>query len=208
MNTVFQEEQRKSAKGENKMMREGHHHKKVFLIVGYSQYLYQNKAFVPLQISRLLLRFTESISIEFLKKHFIFTVEQKQSSSSAIWPIPPEFQSPLFLTKFNYCKEIRMQVQVIDPSMTLQKKSSSVPFPLYHSLLKTFVHVPFVNLAAVVWSCIPVQTTVQIPPTRVLSPESLLLRHEPGNHCSLISLSFLSAVYSCLWQAFILRGIL
>lgn len=34
VNTVFQEEQRKSAKGENKMMREGHHHKIVFLIVG------------------------------------------------------------------------------------------------------------------------------------------------------------------------------
>ena len=65
-----------------------------------------------------------------------------------------------------------MQVQVIGPCMTLQRKSSPVPFPLYHSLLKTFVHVPFVNLAAVVWSCIPVQTTVQIPPTRVLSPES------------------------------------
>ena len=87
MNTVFQEEQRKSVKGENKMMREVHHHKKVFLIVGYSQYLCQNKAFVPLQISRLLLRFTESISIEFLKKHFIFKLGNQDNLVALLYDL-------------------------------------------------------------------------------------------------------------------------
>lgn len=87
MNTVFQEEQRKSVKGENKMMREGQHHKKVFLIVGYSQYLCQNKAFVPLQITRLLLRFTESISIEFLKKHFIFKLGNQDNLVALLYDL-------------------------------------------------------------------------------------------------------------------------
>ena len=68
------------------MMREGHHHKKVFLIVGYSQYLCQNKAFVPLQISRLL-RFTESISIEFLNKHFIFTLWNKNNLVALLYDL-------------------------------------------------------------------------------------------------------------------------
>lgn len=123
----------------------------------------------------------------------------------------------ILFTKLNHCEEIRMQAQVIRPLVTLQKMSLSVPFTLCyllirmnHSLLKkrSQSHVPFVNLAAVIWSCIPVQTPIKIPPTSFLSWESSLLGHEPGNHCSLISLSSLSATYSCLWQAFILRCIL
>ena len=68
----------------------------------------------------------------------------------------------ILLTKLNYCEEIKMQAQVICPLVTLQKMSLSVPFTLCHllirmnhSLLKkrSQSHVPFVNLAAVIWSC-------------------------------------------------------
>lgn len=52
------------------------------------------------------------------------------------------------------------------------------------------------------------QTLNQIPPTNFLSCGSRLFDHKPANWCSLISLSSLSATYSCLWQAFIMKGIM
>ena len=80
------------------MIREDHYHKKVLLKVWYSEYLCQNnlRHLFPLHISRLLLRFSESIS-EIVQKHqgtlietdfenHSFRVDQDQiSKSSKSW---------------------------------------------------------------------------------------------------------------------------
>lgn len=71
----------------------------------------------------------------------------------------------IFFIKFNHCEEIRMQAKVTGPSVTLQKMPLSIPFTLCHLLIEMShylperrygSHVPFVNLAAVIWSYIPV----------------------------------------------------
>lgn len=69
----------------------------------------------------------------------------------------------IHFTKLNHCEKIRTQAQVTELSVTIQKMSLSIPFILCHLLIKmnhslsetkSWFHIPFVMLAAGVWSCI------------------------------------------------------
>ena len=69
----------------------------------------------------------------------------------------------IHFTKLNHCEEIRIQAQVTELSVTIQKMSLSIPFTLCHLLIemnhslpesKSWFYVLFVILAAWVWSYI------------------------------------------------------